>query len=53
MKWVKDNRRVVWFYIFLSAMRAESFFNLMSAVQAGFIFSDFSVAHDFIVFSQI
>jgi hypothetical protein len=33
------------FYILLSAVRAESFFNLVPAVQAGFIFSYFSVAH--------
>lgn len=35
------------FYILLSAVWAESFFYLMPAVQACFIFSYFSVAHRF------
>jgi hypothetical protein len=43
----KIMERLFGFRIFLSAMRAESFFNLMSAVQARFIFSNFSVAHGY------
>ncbi len=35
------------FNIFLSAMRAEPFFDVLPAVQAVFIFSYFSVAHGF------
>ncbi len=41
-------QKVEWltpFDIFLSAVGAEAFFYLVSAVQAGLIFSDFSVTH--------
>jgi len=45
----KIMERLFGFRVFLSAMRAESFFNMVSAVKTRFVFSNFSVAHDIIM----
>lgn len=41
----KEIERLSGFGIFLSAVWTESFFYCVSAILAGFVFSDFSVAH--------
>lgn len=41
----KKIKRLSYFDVFLSAVRAESFFHNMLAVQAVFLFSQYSVAH--------